>query len=548
MADITKLKITDPELNFPPASAYGVQVGPTSQTHYQFVASSYSNSNANWRVTVPNPSTVMSRAVLVKQPVTLNFTQTGQYAGNATLIDGQDAFRAFPLEKCIDSTILNINGLSMTVQSKYLIRALERYMPQDALKHASSIGPSMADNFQDYSDAVGGITNSPFGNVQKQGYDHLSGRATNPFTINSNVVDGTTASISADLYFWLKITPLTYGDHTSYGLANVETLDVQLQYSNLERMWSRDVSLNANRVLTGLGVTLGQPSLYCVFSNAGEYTPIPRSVTYPYTNMILRSNTTGQSAVAGASFAVTSNSLQFNTVPQSLYIWVGRSDSEINTSVSTKTEFSDAHCSIESIDITFDNRAGILSTANKVQLYDICRRNGLNDNYTGFGGFSTIFGGSANPIGTSGSLLCLEFGKNIPLKSDTLVSSTGVFNFSIQVNGVNRSKTTINNLELSILEIQTGALTIANGSASSFIGVVGPSDSSSLKELPVPNLEQPLSYGGNMLSKFGELSSRAMKDPAFRKYACASESSESSGSGVIGGAVPGGNRRSLRFR
>jgi hypothetical protein len=339
MSDITKLKVTVPEMAFPPAAAYAVQVGPTSQTHYEFVASSYSNSNANFRITVPNPSTVMSRQVLFKQPVTLAFTQTGVYAGNPTLIDGQDAFRSFPLEKCTDSTIVNINGLSMTVQSKYLVRALERYMPDDALKGASSIGPCMPDDFQDYADATGALQ-GPFGNVQKQDYSHLSGRATQPFTVTAgNAVGGTTATITADLYHYIKITPLTYGGHESYGLANVETMDIQMQFSNLERMWSRDDTTDANRPLTGLAVTLGQPSLFCVFSNAGEYTPIPRSVTYPYTNMILRSNVTGAGVAADTAFTATSNSLQFNTVPHALYIWCGRPDQDVNASVATKTRF-----------------------------------------------------------------------------------------------------------------------------------------------------------------------------------------------------------------
>jgi hypothetical protein len=178
-------------------------------------------------------------------------------------------------------------------------------------------------------------------------------------------------------------------------------------------------------------------------------------------------------------------------------------------------------------------------------LYDLCRRNGLNQSYTGFSGQSNIFGGGSNPVGTGGSVLCLEFGKDIPLKSDTLVSSTGVFNFSIRVNGRNVSKDAITSLELFILEVQTGALTVANGSASSFIGVVGPGDASSLKELPVPNLEQPLSYGGNVLSKFGELASKAMKDPAFMK--CAEAVKEKvTGAGVVGGYE--GGRRSLRYR
>lgn len=546
---IAKFKLTEPTLLFPVTSSYGVTVGPENMTSYPFVASSFSNSNASFRITVPNPSTVLSRQFLIKQPVTLTFACADQ-SPQSCLQDGRDSFRSYPLEKCTDTTILNINGLSITTQTKHMMRPFERYQGDEARAHAASITPNFPDMYADYTDSVGSH-NSPFGNFQFQQYDGLQGRGAIPYTVVSNT--GTGAVITADLYHYVKVSPLTYGGHTSYGLVNVETADLQMNYSNLQRMWSRDTS--GGRTLTGLVVNLHQPTLFCQFMNAGEHTSIPRSVDYPYANMIVRSNTTGSGLGSGASTQVVSQSLQFNSVPEKLYIYVGRAESEINQNINTQVGFTDSACSIQSVDITFDNRAGILSTMNSVQLFDMCRRNGLSDSWTAFSGRTTILNstaaGSPISVGTSGSFLELDFGKDIPLKSDTLVSSTGIYNFSISVQARNESAVPIANLELVILQVDTGILRISNGSANSFIGVVGPADAASITEVPVNNYDQPLSYGGSMFSKFGELTAKALKSPAFRE--CIKNvmnealGSGVQGAGILGGGVLGG-KKSLRLR
>jgi hypothetical protein len=471
----------------------------------------------------------MSRHLLYSQPVQIDFADG---SAGAVLVDGKDAFRAWPLESCTENTIMNINGLSVSVQSKYLIRPLQRYLPDEYLRGASSISHCMPDNYADYDDAVGGVTNSPFGNFQTGARDHLTGRGALPYTITGNTAG--TATVNATLQTYLKITPLTYGNHSSYGLAGLETADITMSFSNLERMWSRAEN-TGNRALSSMTVTLGQPTLSAVFSNAGGYTPIPKSVTYPYTNAVVRSNTTGRSLASGATSDFTSNSLQFNTVPSSIYVYLSRAQSEIMATLDSKVSSSDTQCAINSINVTFDNVTGILASATQVQLYDICRRNGLTDSYTGFSGRTHVLGGASNPVGTAGSMLRLDFGTDIPLKEDVLVSSTGVFNFSITVNATNYSGSQIDNVELNILEIQSGAMVVASGSASSFIGVVGQGDASSLKELPVDNLEQPLSYGGDVLSKFGELAAQEMK----RKFC---------GGAVMAAGVVGGQHKSLRLR
>jgi hypothetical protein len=290
--------------------------------------------------------------------------------------------------------------------------------------------------------------------------------------------------------------------------------------------------------------------------NAGPYTRIPAThIDYPYSNMVVRSNTTGTGLASGASTQIISQSLQFNAVPERVFIWVGRSESEVNQNINNQVGFTDGCCSIQAVDITWDNSAGIMSNYTAPQLYDMCRRNGLQDSWTVFSGRSTILNSTAaaSPIsvGTFGSLLQIEFGKDIPLKSDTLVSSTGVYNFSIQVTARNESSVPISNVELVILQVDTGVLRIANGSASSFIGVVGPADAATITEIPV-ELDEPLNYGGSVYSRLSELTARALKSPAFKdcikNITNEALGSGVQGAGVLGGGVLGGGKRSLRLR
>ncbi len=109
MAEIQKFKATVPEMLFGD-TAYAVETGVESAQQYAFPASSHSNAVSQFQINVPNTSAVMDRRVLLEMPVQLTFA-CADVSPDTCLIDGRDAWRAYPLDAIMDNVKVTINGL-----------------------------------------------------------------------------------------------------------------------------------------------------------------------------------------------------------------------------------------------------------------------------------------------------------------------------------------------------------------------------------------------------------------------------------------------------
>jgi hypothetical protein len=77
----------------------------------------------------------------------------------------------------------------------------------------------------------------------------------------------------------------------------------------------------------------------------------------------------------------------------------------------------------------------------------------------------------------SGSLLVLEFGKDIPLQEQYYApGSLGSFSLQVNLNCVNQSAATIVDLELVIITMNSGVFVVERGSSSIFTGLLTKAD------------------------------------------------------------------------
>jgi hypothetical protein len=176
-----------------------------------------------------------------------------------------------------------------------------------------------------------------------------------------------------------------------------------------------------------------------------------------------------------APFTLTSNTIQFQSIPHRLYISVSKS-------YNTKTfNDPDVFLPITGINITWSNVSGVHSTLSQYDLWLLCEKNGLKQSWPMFSGQTIeIFGQSLDSgdaynrklRGPSASL-CLEFGSDIQLLNEDYPGNQGTWNFQIQVNAFNSQYDPLIP-QLDIIVLYHGSMTIAGGSVTLQTSLVSP--------------------------------------------------------------------------
>lgn len=173
------------------------------------------------------------------------------------------------------------------------------------------------------------------------------------------------------------------------------------------------------------------------------YTPkpsdlIPATVVTPlatYVNYILPTQN-GLTTASGASGELQSNSIQLNSYPDKVWVWVddflkfqqnagaGAANNLAGCGVS------DHYGTISQVAVVLNNASGLLSTYSQEQLYRASYLSGCQQTYSEYSGLqqkwttagtlggTAIVGVPAEYISTCGSVLVLDFAKIIPIIQD----------------------------------------------------------------------------------------------------------------------------------
>jgi hypothetical protein len=397
--------------------------GPQEFTIRQYPSTSYSQNNATFSLPPPSNQVFMDRCMMVALPITV--TYAGTTTGSALLETGKDALRAYPIHSIINTIQLSVNDRQFTIQANEIIHPTSHYRkPKDW-----DLSPEFLDKYQVYGDGVLG-NNNPLGTYLDSMNPNFPLRGSFPMTITNGATSSTLVATPVEP---LYIPPLLCESESELGFSNLISMSVTLNYaSNLSRIVSHAAS---NATFSGISVVLGQPTLYVKYLTPQQnYVPRPLSFGSQQINYC---TTPAATLTANATATLTSTNMQLECVPSHMYIFCREANANL-TYAST-----DTYTSIENISLTFNNKTGILSSASKYDLYQISKENGLQDNWSEFSGIVQ----SAVPgtvIGTIGSVLRLDFAKNIPL-NDVHVGQAGSFNmqFQVGVKNVNQSASII---------------------------------------------------------------------------------------------------------
>ena len=511
------VKIADPRTAIH-KKEYAIFEGGSEVTPQFVTTTNISNTAITFNIKVPSIQTFVNRTIYCQLPVRIILTSSAPNANNL-LRAGYDAPRAFPINGSLVNLTTAFNGSQVSMDSGDIIHALLRYNTDEHLKgHEFSSTPSYMDYSQVYGDLAGSVR-SPLSNYSDGQADKTSGRG----AFNFKVVSNTPSQAIIDAVFIepLFLSPLYWGKGIgSTGLIGLQNIDVTLQFytNSAFRMWSHDTSgANAGGLIDGGSVQFNNFSpafssfpdtgvkLYVEYITPSNVQIIPPMMQYPYFRVQRFPYDLNNVYAPNAQFSISTQNIVLSTIPKRLYIYARNANSVLLSSPNN----TDTYASILSITCNINNRSGLLSQASQQQLYKISLENGCSMTFQEWSG-QRLYGATdfVNTIGTVGSILCIEMGKDISLPADQAPGMVMNMNMQFNINFQNNSSVNITPT-VYIITIEEGVMNIVHQQAQFEIGVISPMDILNAKEHYSPYVDYNDVYdlgGGNFftgLKQFG---------------------------------------------
>lgn len=496
------------------AGNYAIVKGGEVYTYYNYTANSSSNTGANWSTTPPGTEIVLSRLIELDLPVRLDFAGPGSVAGTESMImSNLDAFRAFPIETITKNMICTINGFDININMSNVVHPLSRYY-LDIERLNEGITPNMLDNWQSYSDGDGNAKNP------LAWYDNSAQNprgAYNSYDIVNNT--NTAATIQARLKSYVMVAPfewLSARNNDVPGLTKLDTLEWNLTFvNNLQRIWSRS---DAHPVpITSLSVTIGEDARMNLLWITPRYPERERirsmpELKYPYYRTVRYD--TYDTRVYNPNDIINdlaSQVISLSSIPRALYVYLHENETDVFQTTNSNVQVPDVYQPITNINITWNNTAGVLSSATQNQLYSICVKNGLrNTTYNEFIGFTNAFNQLALPpntpvgkLGLCSAPIRLEPGIDWTLEQDEAPGVSGKYNLQVTISGINANQNRPLRVQLSILIVYEGYLSIAKSRCFGYDGPIRPEDVINTpvnRSISWHDLEK--NFGGSLGQKF----------------------------------------------
>ena len=519
--DIKKIAIYEPRLKLDNEREWVIVKGGQSVTTNKYPSQNFSNSSMNFSTNPPGKKNVLDRHVIVEVPVELTFTAL-TVGGQNVVQGGRDAFRSFPIASITETLTCTINGFPVTIESAKIAHVLENFHNGvDVGNTYQSLYPNMRDTFQNYEDGFGSDKN-PLSMYK----DYTANIPRGAYEINTlaHSIDGLNSKsvLNATLREQIILPPFLFDDSQAGGFTNLDTLEFNFNLSpSLERIWSRQLDGHPAGQLLSLGVKISQPIIFLNWITPRDTQIIPDSIKYPYFQVSRYDTAVVEALPEVAPLAtkpIVSQLLQFNSIPRKIYIYVKKNDSDVNASVSSKVSSTDTFFGINSINISWDNNARILSSATPVNLYEMSVNNGLNYDWPSWSGLTSIIpagNGAMTKQGLKGSIVCLCPGVDFGLRNAQAEGVLDKINFQVTVEAKNINVTKPLAPMLCVMCVYDGFLQIFDNSCRAIIGAICNAD---VISTPISNNisyhEIQKIYGGSFFSKVRDTGSKLIKKAA----------------------------------
>jgi hypothetical protein len=483
------VRVIDPrtDINNQANRTYGVFESGGENTFKTHVSTSFNNSQINFTCNPPNPRIYVNRVAVVRAKFILTFQGQSAGAGIPLLQAGglatapgvnggvayYDAPRAYPLGEAMVSCQVTMNNDNLTSNVNTYSRALNRYH-NDKVKqdHARGSTPSMPDMSQEYGD-LDGFALSPL-----NGYGNNTAQCPRGGFVGAIITrnddtgaPGDVATVELEVFEPIYLSPFHQeGGDDVPGFIQLQTMEVILQLGGrgvgaltglASSLWSHS---KLGSALTSATADVIGADIQFNYITPDITQPIPDVVHYSYFDPTRYPTTSFSPVPAGAVTSLEMNTVQLKSIPNRMYIFVTQRDQDIDIS-STDTFFS-----IENLNITFQNRDGLLANATQHDLYQMSRKNGLEMSWRQF-------------TSDVGAVVCVSFGADLPLGALQAPGLRGSYALSMRVRARNLKGYDVTPT-LSVVVIQEGVLTIDQQTVTRSLGVLTPDDVLKMKDAP----------------------------------------------------------------
>lgn len=503
--DFVKVLVKDDRLNVTDTISYAVHKGGQNMTSANFNAISQTPSNITFNIQVPSEQTIIDRRVLLQSTIVLALTCANTPAGQLPINYGiTDALAAFPLHQLMTVMTATINNNSVSINIRDVLPALLRLHDRRELERYNGMTPVMPDLLASYPDGVGSLLNSlgawsnaADNDLLPRGSWVLDGISTTLPVANSTATLPT-AGYTGIVYVQFTVTeplflsPFIWADPKSnnQGFYGIQNMNFVFNLGDTSRVWRSANVINpanapsyANQFISASSVqSISNTKLIFNFltPHPSDLFPARNSVAYWESPRYITSNLSPiggfipSSIIAKPSVTtLQTSSLQLNQIPDKIMIMVRQ---PLGNCVNSTP---DTFLGIQGVSVNFNNQSGILASATPNDLWRYSVENGSNQSWLEFSGFANIpdvVTGCGKRIPTSGSLVILEFGKDIQLTEDYYASgSLGNFNLQLNLQVFNQYPYFITP-EIVIICINSGLFVNERGTSSTYTGILTKAD------------------------------------------------------------------------
>jgi hypothetical protein len=496
--------VLDSRLAVKSSLTFGVEKSGQQITAHQQMASSATTSGCSFEVTVPSLSTIISRKVNIRSELVFTI------AGNTTVDDylvkwGINCAAApFGFQQMAATSSCTINNSNYTFESGDLLAMVLRQLPKDVLDEYVDTTPVFLDNYANYADCLIGTAedavpkrNSPFlGN--ESSFLGQEGRGSyNLIAISAGNTIGTAAALAKSVDVTLSICePLimspfllsTHADSNAQGIYGVQGMAFNFNFlaGNLSRAIRGVFPAGTSVSLK----SINQAKTYLDFTYITPHASLklPSRNLIPYIQFVkfidpvpdIPANVSPFGPVGWTT--VTSNSHSLTSIPDYITVGVRRISSGRNSLTA------DCWLPIQSCVINFNNTPGIMSGVSQQELWNCSKNNGISIPWNLWKGYAletsqlpSAGAPTIAPVATTGSLLKLQFGRDININSDWLsAASIGQFSISVQLTVADNTQygaaapatLAAGTYEMCLMFQQSGFIVTSLGSSSQYTGIL----------------------------------------------------------------------------
>jgi hypothetical protein len=469
-SDIDLIKVVDPRIDLHDKLAFEVYCGAQNVTYQQYFRQSASAGSQTYNIQLPSMDTVISSEVLIRNTITLNISGAPPLGVPLINIGYSDALAPFPYHQAISVSQSSINNNSVAQNTRDILAPLLRMLDSRRLQRYNGTCPVMPDVYQNYGDCVGAV-NNPLGSYfNAQDNDIVprgafsidsvafvsSTNAAVPTVANGgltagNVPVGTVTGGVADTLVCavtftttepLLLSPFTYaGMGSQSGMMGITNLNFIFTTGDWSRCWRSAPFANGNVKSVSYNNISNSYLLIQYLTPHPSQLKASRNIRPFYTldRYITNGGSTIQANSVGNRFV--SNNLQMNGVPDKIWVVIRKPIANSNCSNS------DSFFPITNVSITFNNLAGILSSATTEDLFKIGTES-TNQSWQEFQGYANVndnLTGAGRKVPLSGGFLCLGMGRDVNLPDEFLApNSLGQFNLLVQATFNNNTNQVLN--------------------------------------------------------------------------------------------------------